>query len=71
MMKCMKMTRRNRRKASQLIEEGLLVVLALVMLGAVFTVSRNIILNVNSFFGNVWTGLGDLAKSLFGWLIPG
>jgi len=62
---------RNSRKASQLIEEGLLVVLALVMLGAVFTVARNIILNVNSFFGNVWSGLGDLVKSLFGWLIPG
>lgn len=68
--KCMKKVR-NGRKASQLIEEGLLVVLALVMLGAVFTVSRNIILNINGFFGNVWSGLGDLAKSLFGWLLPG
>lgn len=62
---------RNSRRASQLIEEGLLIVLALVMLGAVFTVSKNIIGNVNSFFGSLWTGLGDLANSLFGWLVPG
>jgi CDP-diglyceride synthetase len=61
---------RNNRRASQLIEEGLLVVLALVMLGAVFTVSKNIIASVNSFFASLVEGLGDLANSLFGWLIP-
>ncbi|MGQ9513533.1 MAG: hypothetical protein ACUVTL_00525 [Thermoproteota archaeon] len=61
---------RNSCRASQLIEEGLLVVLALVMLGAVFTVSKNIIANVNSFFSSLVEGLGDLANSLFGWLVP-
>jgi hypothetical protein len=69
-MKWMKKVK-NSQRASQLIEEGLLVVLALVMLGAVFTVSKNIIANVNNFFASLVGGLGELANSLFGWLVPG
>ena len=57
-------------KGSQLIEEGLLVVLALVMLGAVFGVSKQIVDNISMFFNSLIKGLGDLGYSLFGWLLP-
>lgn len=59
-----------RLKGSQLIEEGLLVVLALVMLGAVFGVSKQIVDNIVSFFDSLIKGVSDLGYSLFGWLFP-
>lgn len=57
-------------KASQLIEEGLLIVLALVMIGAVFGVSKSLVDGINSFFVNLIKGIGDLAYDLFGWALP-
>ncbi len=59
-----------RLKASQLIEEGLLIVLALVMVGAVFGVSKGVVDGITNFFGNVIQGLGGLAYDLFGWVLP-
>ncbi|MGQ9596989.1 MAG: hypothetical protein ACUVQY_09095 [Thermoproteota archaeon] len=61
---------RMKLKGSQLIEEGLLIVLALVMLGAVFGVSKQIVDNISNFFSSLINGLGDLGHSLFGWLLP-
>jgi hypothetical protein len=61
---------KTRLKGSQLIEEGLLIVLALVMLGAVFGVSKQIVDNITSFFDSLIKGVGDLGSSLFGWLLP-
>ncbi|MGQ9479205.1 MAG: hypothetical protein ACUVQ0_04175 [Thermoproteota archaeon] len=57
-------------KGSQLIEEGLLIVLALVMLGAVFGVSKGITDRISGFFDSLIKGMSDLAYSLFGWLYP-
>ncbi|MBO3799468.1 MAG: hypothetical protein FGF52_00165 [Candidatus Brockarchaeota archaeon] len=57
-------------KGSQLIEEGLLVVLALVMLGAVFGISKQIVDHIASFFNSLIKGVSDLGYSLFGWLLP-
>ena len=59
-----------RLKASQLIEEGLLIVLALVMVGAVFGVSKGVVDGITGFFSNFIEGLGDLAYNLFGWVLP-
>jgi len=59
-----------RLKGSQLIEEGLLIVLALVMLGAVFGVSKQIVDNISNFFDSLIKGVSDLGYSLFGWLLP-
>ncbi|MGB9716834.1 MAG: hypothetical protein ACPL4E_00105 [Thermoproteota archaeon] len=61
---------KTRLKASQLIEEGLLIVLALVMLGAVFGVSRQIVDNISDFFNSLIEEVGSLGQSLFGWLLP-
>lgn len=61
---------KTRLKGSQLIEEGLLVVLALVMLGAVFGVSKQIVDNIVNFFNSLIKGVSDLGYSLFGWLLP-
>ncbi|MBO3839243.1 MAG: hypothetical protein QXN75_01165 [Thermoproteota archaeon] len=61
---------KTRIKGSQLIEEGLLVVLALVMLGAVFGVSKQIVDNIANFFNSLIKGVSDLGYSLFGWLLP-
>jgi hypothetical protein len=61
---------KTRLKGSQLIEEGLLIVLALVMLGAVFGVSKQIVDNITGFFDSLIKGVGDLGSSLFGWLLP-
>ncbi|MEM2929394.1 MAG: hypothetical protein QW797_00780 [Thermoproteota archaeon] len=61
---------KTRLKASQLIEEGLLIVLALVMLGAVFGVSKQIVDNISGFFDTLLKEVGNLGSSLFGWLIP-
>lgn len=59
-----------RLKASQLIEEGLLIVLALVMVGAVFGVSKSVVDGITGFFNNFIEGLGNLAYDLFGWVLP-
>lgn len=64
------MKRNSARKGSQLIEEGLLVILALVMVGAIFGVSKSILDGVSNFFKNIIDSIGDLAYSLFGWLKP-
>jgi Flp pilus assembly pilin Flp len=64
------MKRNSTRKGSQLIEEGLLVILALVMVGAIFGVSKTILDGVSNFFKNLIESIGDLAYSLFGWLKP-
>ena len=60
----------TRLKGSQLIEEGLLIVLALVMVGAVFGVSKGIVDGITGFFSNFVEGLGKLAYDLFGWVLP-
>ncbi len=62
--------KKARIKASQLIEEGLLIVLALVMVGAVFGVSKSLVTGISGFFDNIIKGIGDIAYSLFGWVIP-
>lgn len=64
------MNRTVRLKGSQLIEEGLLIVLALVMVGAVFGVSKGVVDGITSFFSNFVEGLGKLAYDLFGWVLP-
>lgn len=64
------MKRNSKRRGSQLIEEGLLVILALVMVGAIFGVSKSILDGVSNFFENIINSIGDLAYSLFGWLKP-
>ncbi|MBO3841037.1 MAG: hypothetical protein FGF48_01275 [Candidatus Brockarchaeota archaeon] len=61
---------KTRLKGSQLIEEGLLIVLALVMLGAVFGVSKQIVDNISGFFNSLIEEVGKLGESLFGWLLP-
>ena len=53
-----------------MIEEGLLIVLALVMVGAVFGVSKGIVDGITGFFSNFVEGLGKLAYDLFGWVLP-
>jgi len=57
-------------KASQLIEEGLLIVLALVMVGAVFGVSKSIVTGITNFFDSIIKGIGEIAYNLFGWVAP-
>jgi Flp pilus assembly pilin Flp len=57
-------------KGSQLIEEGLLIVLALVMLGAVFGVSKQVVDNISGFFNSLIGEVGKLGESLFGWMLP-
>ncbi|MGB9758959.1 MAG: hypothetical protein ACP5KW_03045 [Thermoproteota archaeon] len=57
-------------KASQLIEEGLLIVLALVMIGAVFGVYKSIIDGISNFFKNIVDSIGKVAYELFGWAYP-
>jgi len=47
-----------------------LVILALVMVGAIFGVSKTILDGVSNFFKNLIESIGDLAYSLFGWLKP-
>jgi len=67
------MTRKEERgkvRASQLIEEGLLIVLALVMVGAVFGVSKSLVDGITTFFTNAIQGIGDIAYKLFGWALP-
>jgi len=61
---------KNSLKGSQLIEEGLLIVLALVMLGAVFGVSKQIVDNISGFFDSLLKEVGNLGYSLFGWILP-
>lgn len=61
---------KKRLRASQLIEEGLLIVLALVMLGAVFGVSKQIVDHISGFFNTLIKEVGNLGSSLFGWLLP-
>ncbi|MBO3762643.1 MAG: hypothetical protein JTT16_04775 [Candidatus Brockarchaeota archaeon] len=57
-------------RASQLIEEGLLIVLALVMIGAVFGVYKSIIGGISNFFKNIVDSIGQIAYELFGWAYP-
>jgi len=57
-------------KASQLIEEGLLIVLALVMIGAVFGVSKSVINGISNFFKNIIEDIGKIAYEFFGWMYP-
>ncbi len=66
----MKRILKTRLRGSQLIEEGLLIVLALVMLGAVFGVSKQIVDNISGFFNSLIEEVGNLGESLFGWLLP-
>ena len=47
-----------------------MVILALVMVGAIFGVSKTILDGVSNFFKNLIESIGDLAYSLFGWLKP-
>ncbi|RLG69336.1 hypothetical protein DRN93_00415 [archaeon] len=58
-------------KASQLLEEGLLIMLALVMIALVFGVANSIVGGITDVFSQVWSSITDLGSELFGWLIPG
>lgn len=54
--------------AAQLVEEGLLLCLALVMLTVMLGVVQNVLKFVGSFFSQSWKELEQIAQSLFGWL---
>lgn len=55
------------RSASQLLEEGLLICIALFTLAVMLGVTRDITKFVVSFFDKTWKELQEIAKGLFGW----
>lgn len=54
--------------AAQLVEEGLLLCMALVMLTVMLGVVQNVLKLVGGFFNQSWNELEQIAQSLFGWL---
>jgi len=61
----------RKKSAAQLVEEGLLLSIALFLLAVILGTIHNVNESFTQFFGTVWNGLNDLAKQLFGWLWGG
>jgi Flp pilus assembly pilin Flp len=54
--------------AAQLVEEGLLLCMALVMLTVMLGVVQNVLKFVGDSFSQSWRALEQIAQSLFGWI---
>lgn len=54
--------------AAQLVEEGLLLCLALVMLTVMLGVVQNVLKFVGDSFSQSWRALEQIAQGLFGWI---
>lgn len=59
------------KSAAQLVEEGLLLSIALFLLAVILGTIHNVNESFTHFFDTVWTGLNDLGTQLFGWLWGG
>jgi len=57
--------------ATQLVEEGLLLVIALFMLTVMLGLVHNVINMVTSFFGQTWKEIQEIAQGLFSWMWTG
>lgn len=68
--RAVKLLTRNK-SAAQLVEEGLLLSIALFLLAVILGTIHNVNESFTHFFDTVWTGLNDLGRQLFGWLWGG